>query len=350
MSAIGFYMGYCRPNDSLLDAWSDYLRDDTLSSLTAQKTGKYIKRASEKQLEAIGEATRIISGGLNTIIEMQGVLNRRMDLAIEQQKLTNIKLDTITELLKIPDSEKERQNAITLGIKFFVNAAKDEDLYQDALDNFLKAEQLQTQDYFVQHRIGCIYLYVPKLLDVEKATRYFDKAAKYAVVESDPDAIRIANLLTNQMNAEYTKSTSDTDSIRLLAADSYNKAALAYYILGDDDEAINQQKKAVQLKPSAINKFTYAKYLCRKGDDVPQAIEMLSEAVELDADIVNAIALESDLMDNSETLEWLKYKRQEADNILDEVLHEKENGSFKNSLFLKGRYTEGMSMKLKLIK
>jgi len=45
-------------------------------------------------------------------------LNRNQDIQIEQQKLSNLILHNIVELLGVPDSEKERQLSIELGIKF----------------------------------------------------------------------------------------------------------------------------------------------------------------------------------------------------------------------------------------
>lgn len=362
MSAIdGFWLGYWRPDVGLGEAWRDYIQDNTRATMVADKVGRYLDVTSERQRDAIREAsfkqiqankeiavfqakeqrrsTRILANALWETSEKQvqaiqaaasliggkidvtnkhlSDLNRRMDMSIEQQKLSNNILSNIAELLKIPNSEKERQQAITLGIKFFVNASKDEDLFQDALDNFLIAEQMQPQDYFVLHRIGCIYLYVPKLMDIEKASMYFDKAAKYASVESDPDAVRIANILTNNVNAEYTKLSSEAGSIGLLAADSYNKAALAYYILGDDQNAVNRQEKAVKFCSTAFNRFTLAKYLSKEGR-MSKAIEVLSEAVEQDAEIINAIPLDVDLAEKQETLNYLSDLTEKVNNILDD--------------------------------
>jgi hypothetical protein len=137
----------------------------------------------------------VLSNQMSDINETLVFLNRNMDIQVEQQKLSNLLLQNIAELLRVPDSEKERQHSIELGIKFFVNASKDEDLYSDALDELLKAESLMKQDYFVLHRIGCIYLYVNKYINPEKALDYFLRAAKYASVESDPKALRLANIL-----------------------------------------------------------------------------------------------------------------------------------------------------------
>lgn len=363
MSAIdGFWLGYWRPDVGLGEAWRDYIQDNTRATMVADRVGKYLDvtserqrdaireasfkqiqankeiavfqakeqrrgtrilantiwEASEKQIKAIQAAANLIGGKIDVTNKHLSNLNRRMDMSIEQQKLSNNILNNIAELLKIPNSEKERQQAITLGIKFFVNASKDEDLFQDSLDNFLKAEQMQPQDYFVLHRIGCIYLYVPKLMDIEKASIYFDKAAKYAAVESDPDAVRIANLLTNNVNAEYTKLRTDVNSIGLLAADSYNKAALAYYVMGDDEKAVLQQAKAVQFNPTVTNKFTQAKYLCREGKDMGKAMNVLSNTIDQDIEIVNAIPLDMDLIEKQETLDLLNFKTEEAENILDD--------------------------------
>ena len=366
--------------DSSYRSWSNYLLADAHSSMVASKLGgamgsairdassrqadaienasrenrQAIRQATDRQVEAIREASReqvraieqataIIGSKIDVTNSLLSSLNRRMDIVIEQQRMNNMLLANIAELLKIPNSEKERQQAITLGIKFFVNAAKDEDLYNDALDNFLKAEQMFPQDYFVLHRIGCIYLYVPQLLDVEKSVQYFEKAGKYAAVESDSDAVRIANLLTNNINTDYTIQTSDINSIGLLAADSYSKAALAYYIMGDDDLAVDRQSKAVKYAPSATNKFAYAKYLCRKGDDISLAMEQLSEAVDQDGNVVNAIPLDMDLMEKPETLKLLQYKAEEANNILDDL---DDKDRFKQFLHFDGRYARGLADKI----
>lgn len=227
-----FVLGYWRPWNKNADAsasYLDYIRDVSLAGYTANTVGRYIAQASQEHVRAINslsnslgmgfgqlaeglakidEATSGVSSAIRavenklasidgTLLAIEGnlaFLNRNVDLLIEQQRLSNLLLRNITALLRVPESEKERQRSIELGIKFFINARKDPDLYTDALEMLLKAEELMQQDYFVLHRVGCIYLHVDKHVDVAKALHYFTRAGKYAAVESEPQAFQLAQI------------------------------------------------------------------------------------------------------------------------------------------------------------
>ena len=204
-----FLFGYWRPwkdNSNMFDSYLDYSKDVSLTKYGADTVGKYINQASKQQVHAINKLGQAVGRGMNVLSNQMtdvndtlSFLNRNMDIQVEQQKLSNLLLQKIAELLRVPDSEKERQHSIELGVKFFVNANKDPDLYADALEELLKAESLMKQDYFVLHRIGCIYLHVNKYINPEKALDYFLRAAKYASVESDPEAMRLVNALTGKL-------------------------------------------------------------------------------------------------------------------------------------------------------
>ena len=271
------------------------------------------------QIEAINNAAQSIGFRISEVQKELSFLNRKMDISLEQQRLGLILQDNIAQLLKIPDSEKERQQAITLGIQFFVNASKDPDLFDDALDFFLKAEHLKKQDYFVLHRIGCIYLYSPKHLNPQLALDYFLRAAKYASVESSPDALRLVNILTNPINAEYTNQTSDPKQIMLLAANSYEKAALSSYIIGDDERAAYLQEKALSFNQIAINSFNLAKYLIRSGN-ISQAMYRLEWAIDEDATMIEAAICDADIAYEPKTIQLLNKKNSELDNCLEEAI------------------------------
>lgn len=260
----GFFLSYYRPwdkNANLVNSWGDYLRNTDIASYTAERIGEHIQEATRELGYAITEQTRTIAAIGSAQLQALAFLNRRMDIVLEQQRMGMMLQQNIADLLKIPDSEKERLQAITRGMQLFTNAARDVDLFDDALEEFLKAEKMRKQDYFVLHRIGCIYLYVKKHLDPLRAVDYFSRAAKYAAAESSPDAVRLANILTNPVNDAYTKQTSDPRQIEKLAADSYEKAALASYILGDDSNAVTYQRKAFD----SYEKAALASYI--HGDD-----------------------------------------------------------------------------------
>ena len=95
--------------------------------------------------------------------------NKNIRNLSSRKELDDNLFENIAELLRVPDSEKERQRNIELGLKFFVNAQKDRDLFEDSLEELLEAEKLMKQDYFVLHRIGLIYLYSLNPVNPEKA-------------------------------------------------------------------------------------------------------------------------------------------------------------------------------------
>ena len=200
------------PTSNTFGSWFDYVKDTSLAKYTADSVGQYIANSSAEQVNAIELTGRKICGALyemkdqlrQVAIALQGV-NQRLNLALDEAKTSNLLLENVAELLRIPDSQKQRQHHIELAIKFLKNALKDEDLYQDALRELLDAEKFMTSDYFVLHRIGMIYLYVPTLGNLEKAAEYFSKAGKYAAVESHPDAVRLSNILNKRVGEQFSE-------------------------------------------------------------------------------------------------------------------------------------------------
>ena len=335
-SAPSYVFGYWRPwkeNSNALDSYLDYAKDVSLAKYSADVVGNYINEASEEQIQAIndlgeiiGEGMEVLSSQLTDINDNLRFLNRNMDIQIEQQKLSNLLLQNIAELLRVPDSEKERQHSIELGIKFFVNAQMDSDLYTDALEELLKAESLMKQDYFVLHRIGCIYLHVPKHINPEKALDYFTKAAKYASVESDPKAIKLANVLNQKTsninsskNINEITSVYQTDSISLLVADSYEKAAFSAYILGRFDDAVNYQSKAFKFNATPQNSFLLAKYLARIGN-IKETLQNLDNCIDQLPSLVIAIFKEIDLINQPEVVKLIAEKNYFVNNKINSLI------------------------------
>ena len=324
-----FIFGYWRPwqeNANQYNSYLDYLKDTSLAKYGADAVGLYIKQASKEQVEAISHLGQAIGRGMNflsnqisDINETMGFLNRNMDIQIEQQKLSNLLLQNIAELMRVPDSEKERQHSIELGIKFLVNASKDSDLYADALDELLKAEALMKQDYFVLHRIGFIYLYVGRYLNPEKALDYFLRAAKYASVESDSQAARLANVLTMNFNTVNSELNNLEQNIGLLAADSFEKAAFAAYILGRFEEAVKYQLKAVKLNDVNQNRFLLAKYQVRNGD-ISEGINNLSLIIDDEPLFVVASFKEVDLINEKEVVKLIAKKNQKIDEKISSLI------------------------------
>ena len=318
-----YIFGYWRPwnaNANAFESYLDYAKDVSLVKYGADTVGQYIQQASQAQIKAINDLGNIIGQGLEDISDQLSeinvnlsFINRNLDLMIEQQNLSNLLLHNVAELLRVPDSEKERQHCIELGIKFFVNAQKDVDLYADALEELKKAEALMKQDYFVLHRIGCLYLYAPNLINPEIAFEYFLKAAKYASVESDKDAVKLANILTKNLNPAAKQTSNPEDQIGFLAADSYEKSAYAAYILGRYGEAVNYQTKALKFNNSTHFRFILAKYQSRNGD-IKECIKNLSDCIDKEPKLANATFKELDLINEPEVIKLIG-KKNEALNL-----------------------------------
>jgi hypothetical protein len=324
-----FTFGYWRPwkeNSNLFDSFLDYAKDVSLTKYGADTVGTYINQASKEQVQAINELGQAIGRGMNVLSNQMSdinqtlsFINRNMDIQIEQQKLSNLLLQNIAELLRVPDSEKERQHSIELGIKFFVNAEKDSDLYADSLEELLKAESLMKQDYFVLHRIGCIFLYVEKYINPEKALEFFLRAAKYASVESDSSAIRLANALTQNFKTVNSNLNNPDNKIGFLASDSYEKAAFAAYILGRFEDAVNYQSKALKFNPTSENRFLLSKYQVR-NNNIKEAIDNLDKSIEESPYMVIAAFKEIDLINEPEVIKLIATKNNAIDCKIEQLI------------------------------
>lgn len=292
-----------------------------------------------KQLTAaINEVGNKICAGLDNVSKELVGFNRRADMMIEQQRMSNLLLQNIVELLKIPNSEKERQQAITNGIRFLANASINPELYGDALEEFLKAESFQKQDYFVLHRIGCIYLYSEDNLAPDKAMDYFARAAKYAKVESDPNAVRMANLLTNSVNATYSQTISNTNSILHIAANSYEKAAFAAYVVNNLQKAIEYQELSNALQQTPQGLFLLSKYQAHENN-MEASLPLLTQAVESEPKLASGIFQEVDMMVQPDIVNYIDQKNKEVNAGLEDIMHYLEGKM--NTSELEKAYKEG---------
>ena len=287
--------------------WFDYVKDVSLAKYTADSVGCYLGLVSAQQIKAIhatgqkicgtfyegmsGLQSQLsnIEGQLNQVSghlyqingQLQGV-NQRLSLILDEARTSNVLQQNIAELLRIPDSQKQRQHHVELGLKFLKNALRDADLYQDALQELLAAEKLMASDYFVLHRIGLIYLYAPELGNLEQALDYFTRAAKYAAIESDPSASRLSNILGKKANTRFDQQPDPSaGDVSALAAESYHHAGTALYALGRFEDAAKMAEKAVKYHAGEGKYHFYlAKYQARNGK-IDSAVAHLEKAVEL---------------------------------------------------------------------
>ena len=302
-------------SESRLSQWNKHLQQREYSSdITSaiktqtnayrteiQKARKDVKSsldaATKAQADAISAASEVIVGSLeggflglseglsgisegvseiqSSISDVGRMLDWRLTMLIDQQRVSNLLLGNVALLLRIPDVQKERQYHIEQGFKHYKNAAIDGDLYQDAIENLLEAEKREKADYVVLHRIGMLYLYAPKLLDLPKAEDYFKRAAKYAVVESDPNAMRVFNVLAGDVTQSLTEQSMSWDAVKRVAADSYFQAGIACYAQEKYSLAAELSNKAFCLTPTMLEaRFVQAKAICSEGNE-DRAAEVL---------------------------------------------------------------------------
>ena len=177
--------------------------------------------------------------GLNNIAcgiaGLRSDFNWAMSGFLHKLDIQNLLLKDIYVELCIPDFQKERRYYVEQGCKHYTNG-----LYQESLDNFLKAEPLEKTDPFVLYSIGQIYLYQPDMIDMDKAQDYFLRAGKYYAAE--------------KKNKQ--------------AGQSYFHAGIAAYLRRDDVNAPQFSKKASELYPELLEAFyNHAKFLAVQGND-----------------------------------------------------------------------------------
>ena len=321
LSTSTFYNPYPTGSAQSLSHWANYVNDATIAKYQVDAVGAFVQQASREQIQAIDAASSRISGtlavgfaavteGIQALGREQAATNRhlaqanesllridqRLALLVEEQRIGNVLQENLAQLLRIPDSQKQRQHHLEMGLKFFKNARKDSDLYHDALKELLSAEALLPGDYFVLHRLGMLYLYAPPVLDLTKAAEYLAKAGKYAAVESDPGAVRLGNVLQKSIGTRFAaQAEPSAKDISLVAADSYHQAAAAQYALGNFPEAAKLIQKAVTLDPEAdTHRLFKAKYLAAAGQP-GHALEALKTLPTTTA-LVNAAMSDLDLL------------------------------------------------------
>lgn len=259
-----------------LAAIEDYI------SYEFENQNEIIKKSSTRIADGINLSTNAICGtlenGFNSLIatnesgfksvnsnleNIASILTWGFQEIVEQQRISNLLLGNISILLRIPDIQKERQYYVEQGLKFFQNARADKSFYDDSLENLLKAEQIEKTDYFTLQRIGMIYLFSTKHLDLPKAIEYFLKSAKYSYGETHSFSSQTVNYLENDLNADISNQIRTTLDIKKHTANSYLYASQSYYLQKDYKNALTCAQNAYNIVPSFLEAgFNVVKYLC----------------------------------------------------------------------------------------
>lgn len=197
--------------ESIESQWNKYLQNDayvkdigSIISKNRRELQITFQNASTEQVKAIQQVYGKLDDGfaevssylnsINTnISELRGeisamaaMLDWKLSLLIEEQRLTNQLLGHIAQLLRIPDSQKQRVYYIEQGLKYLKNALPEETdstFYTDAFESFQDAEKIERKDYITLNRIGQIYLYSSKYRNFSNAQDYFLKSARESFAE-----------------------------------------------------------------------------------------------------------------------------------------------------------------------
>jgi hypothetical protein len=321
-------MGYWRPpNESAerLEQYAAYIQDPSgntaaptiLASFTQQTPYDRIQ-AITRLGQAMGRGPDVLSNPMTDVMESLLFLARNMDLKTEQVKLGTISLQNMTDWFGIAMTDKNRQKRVRFGARLFVNAAKAPDLFAEALLELREAERLQNNDHFVLHLIGCLHLYVPVLLDPDKAINYFTRAARHARAEPSFRTLKWAHILTNISVNERTEKHAVEKIRGLIIAASSQKAAFAAYVLGRFDDAVRFQSEACTLEPSPTNRFVLAKYLVRNRR-VDEALSHLEFCIRESPVLAVAVFKELDLAGEAAVLQMLEERNTDIDRRIQEL-------------------------------
>lgn len=303
-------------------------------------------QASKQQLEAIHDQTRAIAESAEMICgsldegfgevsgkldDISAMLDWRLSAVEDQLRISNLLLENITLLLRVPDFQKERQYYIEQGFKHYKNAKLDSDLFKDALKNLLEAEKRENSDYVILHRIGMIHLYAPELLDFSKAENYFRRAAKYAIVESNPDAQQTLNLLAGDSRQNLSAQATTPDAAKEVAAKAYFQAGISCYLQGKFADAVELCSKAYSLLPTLLEAgFLQAKSLAVIGKGKETA-DVLRKVIETESFYSVKTSSDVELITKPEVKSMLQQLRDDAVRQATEKLNKVKQEKFADS-------------------
>jgi hypothetical protein len=222
-------------------------------------------------VESLGRATDAVDRVNESVKKLTALMDYRTQVMIDKLTITNNLLDDISTQLGIPDFQKERIYFFQQGLKHYRNARRHSELYRDALENLLKAEERETSDYLVLYYIGMIYLYGAGEIDPSAAERYFLRAAKYALGEAR-DSTTVVPKQLDIFNSDKKISAEEETNYRKRRARQIHvsaliEASIAAYAQEKFDIARDHAKEAVSRGRSDLRaRLQYLKTLCAVRD------------------------------------------------------------------------------------
>jgi len=265
------------------------------------EVGQYLKDINCNISELRGE-----------INAMASMLDWKLSLLIEEQRLTNQLLGHIAQLLRIPDSQKQRVYHIEQGLKYFKNASLegiDSTFYVDALEGFKEAERIEHKDYITLNYIGQIHLYSKQYMDFPLAEKYFLKSAREAFAEANVGG---TNTSMSFRPGSHETPIYDESPFRTATAEAYLYAGRSCYLQKKLPVAIEYAAKAYNLIPAFVEAgFEQAKYLAANGQE-DLAANILADVINKDRYYSTKTLLDADLLSKKPVLTLLKMFQEKA--------------------------------------
>lgn len=252
-----------------------------------------------------------INEGINRLHSM---LDWKTDLIIEEQRISNFYLGKIVKLLKIPDSQKQRGYHVEQGLSFLKNAMLDgrkSEFYNDALEEFQKAYEIESKDYFALYQLGIIYFNSLAHFDIEKAEQFFKDSARYAraAANSTPKASPISY-------TTYEETYMTNDTLLLESASALNYASRCNYILNKKEDAIRLAKEAYQINKTNPDYGFHLAKTYAVNNNILEANTLLSEVIDFDRNYFIKVLSDPDFLNEIEIVSFLKTK---AENYIQNI-------------------------------
>lgn len=313
-----------------------YNIEDIVKAQTAEYNST-LREVSREQAEIMRAGTAAICGTLedgfamlsdglqgieNAIYQLTVTLDTHLKMMIDEQRYNNLLSENIALLIKVSNSQKERQVNIEKGLKFFNDALRDPSFFEYSLRFFENAIKDDDTDYFVLDKIGLIYLSSKKHKNYDEAIKYFTKAVKFSKVDTHPSSIRLANILIGDVTKRFQTQNVTIDHIKYLTGQSLLWISVAYYEQAKFSEAIKFAQEAFEIAPTLLDAgFHFAKTLAANNQN-RSAADKLEYVIKQDRNYSLRTLSDIDLAPKTEIKDVLEKLRQEVFNDASRKMNE----------------------------
>jgi len=196
------------------------------------------------------------------------------------------------------------------------------------MEGFIEAEKIEKKDYITLNRIGQIYLYSQKYLNIPLAQEYFLKSAREAMVEANAGGTTVSNHFAPSGNQPLIYSQNPFTAAQ---AEAYLYASRTCYLQQKYSEAIELAGKAYQLIPEFVEAgFEQAKYLAANNQE-NEAAQVLETVINKDRLFSIKTLNDKDLASKPQILKLLERLQQSVISTANRDLQECTNSMSSNS-------------------